>query len=80
MYSSSRNDILLTVTSLERHACCDAVYDEEAHNVTAIVLNETLKLLNFLLHWVSYVQLTLWLHIHIRSGDVQPENVEINII
>lgn len=37
--------------------------------MTAIILNETFKLLDFLLDWVPYVLLTLGLHIDVWSVD-----------
>lgn len=66
--------VKLTVTSFECNTSCDAVDDDEADDVTAIILDEAFELLDFLLHWVPYVLLTLWLHIDVWSADIQPEN------
>lgn len=61
--------LLLTVTSFKGHASCDAVNDEEADDMTAIILNEAFELLDLLLDWVPYVLLSLRLHIHIWGVD-----------
>jgi len=67
---------LLTVTSLECHARCDAVHDDEADDMTPIILNKTLEVLNLLLDWVLDVLLTLGLHIDISSVETWPENIQ----
>ena len=61
---------ILTVTSFKCHASCDAIYDNKADNMTAIILNETFELLDLLLDRVPYVLLTLGLHIDIWSADI----------
>ncbi len=68
----------LTVTSFNRHASYDAVYDEDADDMTAIILNETFEMLDFLLDRVPYVLVTLGLHVDIWGVAAYPENIQIH--
>lgn len=60
---------LLTVTSFKAQAGCNAVNDDEADDMAAIILNETFELLDLLLDRVPDVLLTFGIHIDIWSSD-----------
>lgn len=60
---------LLTITSFEAQAGRDAVDDDEADDVAAVILNEAFELLDLLLDGVPDVLLTFGVHINIWSSD-----------
>lgn len=63
---------LLTVTSFKSHTGHDAVHNDEADNVTAVILNEAFELLNLLLDWVPSVLLALRFYVHVWGVEAQP--------
>lgn len=57
----------LTVAPFEAHAGRDAVNNDEADDVAAVILNETLEMLDLLPDRVPYILLTLRVRIDIWS-------------
>lgn len=73
-------ETLLTVTSFYCNPSCDAVDNEEAHNMTAVVFNEALELLHLLLDWVLHVLLTLGLHVDVWGFYVKPKSIKESLL
>lgn len=61
--------ILLTITSFKAQAGRDAVDNDEADDVAAVILNEAFELLDLLLDGVPDVLLAFRIHINIWSSD-----------
>lgn len=62
-------NFLLTITSFKCHASRDTINDDDADDMTAIILDKAFELLDLLLDWVPYVLLTLGIHVDIWSFD-----------